>query len=131
MCSRLTATRTTSLLIAGLAAVLAIVGIVWLIVPIQAGPFYYRESILDTDGLGVLPLLFVPLMIVLSGLVALYKWMTLDSARAKWVTWLVAIGFLVACLLDMGVGPFFLPSALSLTLATTVWGISARNRRRL
>ena len=82
----LTATNMTSLLIVGLAAVLAIVGIVWLVVPIQAGPFHYRESILATDGLGVLPLFFVPPVIVLSGLVAPYKWMTLHSARAKWIS---------------------------------------------
>ena len=67
----LTATNMTSLLIVGLAAVMAIVGIVWLVVPIQAGSFHYRESILAMDGLGVLPLLFVPPVIVLSGLVAL------------------------------------------------------------
>ena len=110
---------------------LATLGIMWLVIPIQTTcPICYRESILDIDGLGVLPILFVPLILALTGAVALYTWMATHSAKAMRVAWIVAIGFLVACSITMSIGPFFLPAALSLLLATTAQGISSRMRRR-
>ena len=108
---------------------LAILGVMWLVVPIQAGLIYWRESILTTDGLGVLPILFVPLILAVTGSVALYTWMTTHSTKAKRIAWIVAIGFLVACLVSsMSIGLFFLPAALSLILATTVSGLSSYKR---
>ena len=105
---------------------LAILGIVWLVIPIQMTcPICYGESILDIDGLGVLPILFVPLILALTGSVALYTWMATHSAKANRIAWIVAIGLLVACSITMSIGPFFLPSALSLLLATTVRGLSS------
>ncbi len=110
---------------------LAILGIVWLVIPIQTTcPICCRESILDIDSLGALPILFVPLTLVLTGSVALYTWMATHSTKAMRFAWIVAIGFLVACLITMSIGPFFLPAASSLLLATTVQGISSRMKRR-
>ncbi len=126
MRSRLAPSNIISLVIAGLAGILAIVGAVWVIVPIQAGPFHYRESILAIDGLGVLPLLLAPFVLVLAGSAALFMWMLLRSTSAKWVAWLVAMGFLAASLVSMGIGPFFLPAALSLILAVAVQDVSSR-----
>ena len=127
----MTVASITSLLLAGLSDMLAILGIVWLIIPIQTTcPICYQESILDIDGLGVLPILLVPLFLALTGSVALYTWMATHSAKAKRVAWIVAIGFFVACLITMSIGPFFLPAALSLLLALIVHGISSRSKRR-
>ena len=73
MYTRLIGFRTVPLLMAGVAEILAVLGVVWVVTPIQAGPLYYRESILAIDGLGVLPILLVPPALVFTGFAALYR----------------------------------------------------------
>lgn len=47
--------------------------------------YYSEQSIVDIDGLGVLPMLFAPSALILAGTVTLYMWATRGARIAKWV----------------------------------------------
>ena len=108
------------MILAVVAQFLAVIAAIWLIWPLRVGPIYYSEqSIVDTDGLGVLPMLFAPSALILGGTVALYMWATRASAIAKWAAWAVAALLpLFALAASMSVGLFFLPAAATMLLAT-------------
>ena len=107
------------LLLAGLAVALAVAPVLWFIVRF----LQEREdggSIISNDGWGVLPILLVPSILVLIGIVSLFKWESQDSGPAKWGAWTVAIVLLFGTLISIGVGPYFWPAAAAFFLATSV-----------
>ena len=110
------------MILAVIAQFLAVIAAIWLIWPLRVGPIYYSEqSIVDTDGLGVLPILFAPSALILAGTVALYMWATRASPIAKWTAWAVAALLpLFALAASMSVGLFFLPAAATMLLATVL-----------
>ena len=120
--------RNLPLLLAGLAVALAVAPVLWFIVRF----LQEREdggSIISNDGWGVLPILLVPSILVLIGIVSLFKWESQDSGPAKWGAWTVAIVLLFGTLISMGAGPYFWPAAAALLLAVSVrqgswWTIS-------
>ena len=98
---------------------LAVLAAVWLIWPLRVGPIYYSEqSIVDIDGLSVLPMLFAPSALILAGTIALYLWATQGSMMAKWSAWAVSLLLLLGPVISMSVGLFFLPAAATMLLAT-------------
>ena len=102
------------------AQLLAVLAALWLIWPLRVGPIYYSEvSIVDIDGLGVLPMLFAPSALILAGTVALYMWATRRARIAKWAAWAVVTFLLLFTLVtSMSFGLFFLPAAVVILLAT-------------
>ena len=56
------------LILAVVAQFLAVLAALWLIWPLRVGPVYYSEvSIVEVEGLGVLPMLFAPSALILGG----------------------------------------------------------------
>ena len=111
--------RNLPLLLAGLAVALAVAPVLWFIVRF----LQEREdggSIIANDGWGVLPILCVPTVVTLAGFVALARWESRDSRAARRSAWAVALVFLVATLISIGVGPYFWPAAAAFFLATSV-----------
>ena len=110
----------TPMILSVAAQFLAVLAAIWLIWPLRVGPIYYSEqSIVDIDGLGVLPILFAPSALILGGTVALYMWATRRSMMAKWAAWTVAALLLFLSLVEaMSFGLFFLPAALTMLVAT-------------
>lgn len=108
------------LILSTVAQFLAVLAALWLIWPLRLGPIYYSEvSIVNTDGLGVLPMLFAPSALILAGTVALYMWATRGARIAKWVAWAVCALLLFASLIEaMSFGLFFLPAVLTMLVAT-------------
>ena len=102
------------LILSVVAQFLAVIAALWLIWPLKVGPIYYSEvSIVDIDGLGVLPLLFAPSALILGGTVALYMWATRGARIAKWVAWTVCALLLAFTLVtSTSFGSFFLPAAV-------------------
>ncbi len=102
------------------AQLLAVLAALWVIWPLRVGPIYYSErSIIDIDGLSILPILFAPSALILSGSVALYMWATRRSGKAKWAAWTISSLLLFGSLIGMtSVGAFFLPAAATMLLAT-------------
>ncbi len=111
------------------AQLLAVLAALWLIWPLRVGPIYYSEqSIVDIDGLGVLPILFAPSALILGGTIALYMWATRGSNITKWAAWAVAgILLLVSLIGSMSFGLFFLPAAATMLIATTLQSRIYRN----
>ena len=73
------------LILSTVAQFLAVAAVLWLIWPLRVGPVYYSEvSIVEVEGLGVLPMLFAPSAQVHGGTVALYMWATRGSRMARW-----------------------------------------------
>ena len=98
---------------------LAVLAALWLIWPLRLGPIYYSEqSIVDVDGLSVLPMLFAPPAMILATTVLLYFWAVRRSHKAKWAAWVVSALLLLGILISVRVGVFFLPAAATLLLAT-------------
>ena len=110
----------TPMILSVIAQFLAVLAAIWLIWPLRVGPIYYSEqSIVDIDGLGVLPILFAPSALILGGTFSLYLWATRGSGIAKWAAWAVTALLLLVCLAEaMSFGVFFLPAALTMLLAT-------------
>lgn len=110
----------TPMILSVVAQFLAVLAAIWLIWPLRVGPIYYSEqSIVDIDGLSVLPMLFAPSALILAGTVALYMWATRGARIAKWAAWAVCALLLLVCLVEaMSFGPFFLPAALTMLAAT-------------
>ncbi len=108
---------------------LAVLAALWVIWPLRVGPIYYSErSIVDIDGLSVLPILFAPSALILAGTVALYMWATRGSRMVKWAAWTVSSLLLLASLIEsMSVGLFFLPAAATMLLATVLQSRIYRN----
>ncbi len=107
------------LLLASLAVALAVALVLWFVVRF----LQEREdggSIIANDGWGVLPILLVPSVLVLIGIVALFMWGTQDSRPAKWGAWTVAVVLVFGTLIGMGAGPYFWPAAATFFLATSV-----------
>ncbi|MCY4655082.1 MAG: hypothetical protein OXC95_18190 [Dehalococcoidia bacterium] len=109
----------TPMILSVAAQFLAVIAALWLIWPLRVGPIYYSEvSIVNTDGLGVLPMLFAPSALILAGTVALYMWATRASRMAKWVAWTVCALLLLAALVEaMSFGLFFLPAVVTMLAA--------------
>lgn len=103
---------------------LAVAAALWLIWPLRVGPIYYSEqSIVDIDGLGVLPMLFAPSALILAGTVALYMWATRGAKIARWAAWAVCALLLLACLVEaMRFGLFFLPAVVTMLAAVILQG---------
>ena len=112
------------LVLSTVAQFLAVLAALWLIWPLRVGPIYYSEvSIVDIEGLGVLPMLFAPSALILGGTVALYMWATRGARIARWVAWAVCALLLLASLIEaMSFGLFFLPAAVTMLLATVLQG---------
>ena len=110
----------TPMILAVVAQFLAVLAAIWLIWPLRVGPIYYSEqSIVDIEGLSVLPMLFAPSALILGGTVALYMWATRGVRIAKWAAWTVAALLLLVSLVEaMSFGLFFLPAAATMLLAT-------------
>ncbi len=110
----------TPMILAVAAQFLAVIAAIWLIWPLRVGPIYYSEqSIVDIDGLGVLPILFAPSALILGGTVALYMWVTRGARIAKWAAWTVAALLLLVSLIEsMSFGLFFLPAVVTMLAAT-------------
>lgn len=110
----------TPMILSVIAQFLAVLAAIWLIWPLRVGPIYYSEvSIVDIDGLGVLPMLFAPSALILAGTVALYMWATRGAGITRWAAWAVCALLLFACLVEaMSFGLFFLPAALTMLAAT-------------
>ena len=98
---------------------LAVLAAIWLIWPLRVGPIYYSEqSIVNVDGLGVLPMLFAPSALILAGTVALYMWTTRGSKMTEWTAWAVCVLLLLASLIQvMSIGLFFLPATTAILAA--------------
>ena len=61
------------IILSTVAQFLAVLAALWLIWPLGVGPVYYSEvSIVEVEGLGVLPMLFAPSALILGGTMALY-----------------------------------------------------------
>ena len=107
------------LILSTVAQFLAVLAAIWLIWPLRVGPIYYSEqSIVDIDGLSVLPILFAPPALILAGTVALYMWATRGARIARWVAWAVCALLLLGSLIEaMSVGLFFLPAVLTMLAA--------------
>ena len=113
-----------------IAQFLAVLGAIWLIWPLRVGPIYYSEqSIVNVDGLGVLPILFAPSALILAGTVALYMWATRGSKIAEWAAWALPAVLLIGTFISIGVGPFFWPAAATMLLATFLQSRIYRNMR--
>ena len=101
---------------------LAVIATLWLIWPLRLGPIAYSDadvSIVVTEGLGVLPMLFAPSALILGGTVALYMWATRGARMARWAAWAVCALLLLASLVEaMSFGLFFLPAVLTMLAAT-------------
>ena len=112
----------TPMILAVVAQFMAVIAALWLIWPLRVGPIYYSErSIVDIDGLGVLPILFAPSALILGGTVALYMWATRGARIAKWAAWTVAALLLLVSLIEaMSFGLFFLPAVVTMLTATTL-----------
>ena len=110
----------TPMILSVIAQFLAVLAAIWLIWPLRVGPIYYSEqSIVDIDGLGVLPMLFAPSALILAGTVALYMWATRGARIARWGAWAVCVLLLFVCLVEaMSFGLFFLPAVLTMLMAT-------------
>ena len=108
------------LILSTVAQFLAVLAALWLIWPLRVGPIYYSEvSIVDIEGLGVLPMLFAPSALILGGTIALYMWATRGARIARWVAWAVCALLLLAALVEaMSFGLFFLPAAVTMLAAT-------------
>ena len=108
------------LVLSTVAQFLAVLAALWLIWPLRVGPIYYSEvSIVDIDGLSVLPMLFAPSALILGGTVALYMWATRGARIARWAAWAVCALLLLPALIQaMSFGLFFLPAALTMLAAT-------------
>ena len=105
--------RTLPLALASLAEVLALAGVLLASAPIG------QTGIIENDGWGVLPVLFIPAVLVLIGTIALARWESRQSSRARWSAWLVSLALLIGTLLGLGAGPYFWPAAAVLLLATS------------
>ena len=107
-------------MLAVVAQFLAVLAALWLIWPLRVGPVYYSEvSIVEVEGLGVLPMLFAPSALILGGTVALYMWATRGSRIVRWAAWAVCgLLLLVSLVQAMSFGLFFLPAALTMLAAT-------------
>ena len=112
------------LILSTVAQFLAVAAVLWLIWPLRVGPVYYSEaSIVEVDGLGVLPMLFAPSALILGGTVALYMWATRGSRMARWGAWAVAaLLVLFALVTSMSFGLFFLPAAVVMVVAVVLQG---------
>ena len=109
---------------------LAVLAAIWLIWPLRVGPIYYSEqSIVNVDGLGVLPMLFAPSALILGGTVALYMWATRRSRIAERAAWVLPALLLIGTLISLGVGVFFWPAAATMLLATVLQSRIYRNTR--
>ena len=108
---------------------LAVLAALWLIWPLRVGPIYYSEqSIVDIDGLSVLPILFVPSALILAGTFSLYLWATRGSRKARWAAWAVCALLLFASLVEaMSFGLFFLPAVVTMLVATILQSRIYRN----
>ena len=107
---------------------LAVLAALWLIWPLRVGPIYYSErSIVNIDGLGILPTLFAPSALILAGTFSLYVWATRRSMIAKWAAWIVSLLLLLALAVSMRVGPFFLPAVGTMTVAVFLQSRFYRN----
>ena len=114
--------RTLPLALASLAEVLALAGVLVAVIPIG------QTGIIENDGWGVLPVLFIPAVLVLIGTIAIARWESRQSSRARWSAWLVSLALLIGTLLGLGAGPYFWPAAGVLLLATSAqqnswWGL--------
>ena len=112
----------TPLILSTAAQFLAVLVAIWLIWPLRVGPIYYSEvSIVDIEGLGVLPMLFAPSALILVGTFSLYLWATRGAKLARWAVWVVCALLLLVSLLEvMSFGLFFLPAALTMLVATVL-----------
>ena len=110
------------LILSTVAQFLAVLAALWLIWPLRVGPIYYSEvSIVDIEGLGVLPMLFAPSALILGGTVALYMWATRGARVARWAAWAVSALLLIGCLVEaMSFGLFFLPAVVTMLAATVL-----------
>ena len=110
------------LMLAAGAQFLAVAAVLWLIWPLRVGPVYYSKvSIVEVEGLGVLPMLFAPSALILGGTVALYMWATRGSRIARWGAWGVAgLLLLFALVTSMSFGLFFLPAAVVMLVAVVL-----------
>ncbi len=110
------------LILSTVAQFLAVLAALWLIWPLRVGPVYYSEvSIVEVDGLGVLPMLFAPSALILGGTVALYMWATRGTKIARWGAWAVTALLLILSLVQvMSFGLFFLPAAVVMLVAVVL-----------
>ena len=110
------------LILSVVAQFLAVAAVLWLIWPLRVGPVYYSEvSIVEVEGLGVLPMLFAPSALILGGTVALYMWATRGTKIARWGAWGVATILLLFTLVtSMSFGLFFLPAAVVMVVAVVL-----------
>ena len=108
------------LILSTVAQFLAVLAALWLIWPLRVGSIYYSEvSIVDIEGLGVLPMLFAPSALILAGTFSLYLWATRRARIARWAAWVVCALLLLASLIEaMSIGLFFLPAIVTMLLAT-------------
>ena len=114
-----------------IAQFLAVLAALWLIWPLRLGPIAYSDanvSIVDAEGLGVLPELFAPSALILVGTFSLYLWATRGSRRAEWVAWLVCSVLLLGTVIIVSM-PFFVPAAVTMLLATELQRRIYRNIR--
>ena len=111
-----------SLILSTVAQFLAVLAALWLIWPLRVGPVYYSKvSIVEVDGLGVLPMLFAPSALILGGTVALYMWATRGLRTARWAAWVVTALLLLFTLgTSMSFGLFFLPAAAVMLVAVVL-----------
>ena len=101
-----------------IAQFMAVLAAIWLIWPLKVGPIYYSEqSIVDTEGLGVLPELFAPCALILAGTFSLYLWATRRSMKAEWAAWLVCALLVLGMIVISGM-PFFVPATATMLAAT-------------
>ena len=112
----------TPMILSVIAQFLAVLAAIWLIWPLRVGPIYYSEvSIVEIDGLGILPMLFAPPALILAGTFSLYLWATRGARIARWVAWAVCALLLLVFLIEaMSFGLFFLPAALTMLVATVL-----------
>ena len=77
----------------------------------------FSTSLIEENGLKVIPLLLVPVILTGLGLfAALYG--DNNSRAAKWVLWMTAIVLFAFCLLAIfSIGLFFLPAAIAFIIA--------------
>ncbi len=110
------------LILAVVAQFLAVLAALWLIWPLRVGPVYYSEvSIVEVEGLGVLPILFAPSALILGGTVVLYMWATRGARMARWGAWVVAaLLLLFALVTSMSFGLFFMPAVAVMAVAVVL-----------
>jgi hypothetical protein len=81
--------------------------------------FYGGDTLVEVNGRGVLAVLFVPVGVAATGLLAA-SWQTTAGGFALWV---LAIGLWFFCLASMfSVGMFYAPSALALLVSAALVG---------